>query len=264
MSYGGGCRGATSPALMTSGRSRAGAGTLAEGRRRPKVKRRRGPNFLDAIHVGTDVKRSLLAFLAVVLVGCAGEDELPPPIEGKVVEIVAQPEPEGPGVTGRFGISERPGEVDLRHLVRFIPRPLPAPLEQPRGGCRTGASLFVRLAGGRRIWYGPCRRPAEMDRLREALYDRANLVEHVFTRAAVQNQEGDTRAFVLSGGDFTFPPGLLRPGGKVRCRVGKVEAKVIIPPPGHDVSATSDGAEASLRLTVETEADGVVRVRCER
>ncbi len=124
-----------------------------------------------------------LALVAVVLVlvGVAGSGPLggvfhpssPAPsgaaspisaaAHGGVVRVQIMAIPEGPPAPA----FERPPRGDysrpLRRIERFVPSPLPAPLDQ--GGCTIGGDLVVTFADGKQVTYGPCHRPASIDRL---------------------------------------------------------------------------------------------------
>jgi hypothetical protein len=83
--------------------------------------------------------------------------------DGGVAEIGIQPIPEGPPgpVFERTPVS--PGVRSLALIEAYIPDPLPAPLNQ--WFCRQGGDLTVALGNGRQVIYGPCFRPASIDRL---------------------------------------------------------------------------------------------------
>jgi hypothetical protein len=81
-----------------------------------------------------------------------------------VVSVRIQPVPEGPPgpafVVTASGSTSRP----LSMVAAAIPVPLPGPGVQPFG-CGAGGDLIVTLNDGHVITYGPCRRPASIDRL---------------------------------------------------------------------------------------------------
>ncbi len=98
---------------------------------------------------------------AVVALGAASVGPLTPlfnrpiPIaeNGGVVAVDMRPFPEGPPFPG----------VELAEIKQFIPDPLPAPLNN--WFCQYGGNLIIYLGHGREVVYGPCRRPASIDRL---------------------------------------------------------------------------------------------------
>lgn len=113
------------------------------------------------------VRRGLLILAvvdaALVASGAAGIGPLTPvlyrpiPISanGGVVAVDLVPIPEGPMMPG--------GGPPLALVKPFIPDPLPAPLNQ--WFCRVGGDLTIGLGNGTRVVYGPCHRPASIDRL---------------------------------------------------------------------------------------------------
>jgi hypothetical protein len=56
----------------------------------------------------------------------------------------------------------------LDTVRRYIPDPLPAPLKQPED-CSFGGNLVMTLADGTAVTYGPCLRPASVNRLWAAM-----------------------------------------------------------------------------------------------
>lgn len=121
------------------------------------------------------VKRAVvgLAVLAVALLatGAAGLGPLTPifywPISasanGGVAEIGIQPIPEGPPGPVFARTPTGRGVRSLALIAEYIPDPLPARLNQ--WFCRQGGDLTVTLGNGRQVIYGPCYRPASIDRL---------------------------------------------------------------------------------------------------
>ncbi len=83
----------------------------------------------------------------------------------EVVGVRFQPVPEGP--TAGFG-QGFPQDKSLRLVERYIPNPLPAPLRQAPW-CSSGEDLVITLKNGQDLSYGPCRRPASIDALIEAM-----------------------------------------------------------------------------------------------
>jgi len=84
----------------------------------------------------------------------------------QVVRVSTFPWPEGPGPVVA-ATKPSPGiYVPLRTIERFIPATLPT---NPRQPCNYGAKVQLTLRGGRVLTYGPCKRPASIERLRLAL-----------------------------------------------------------------------------------------------
>jgi hypothetical protein len=79
------------------------------------------------------------------------------------LEIV--PIPEGPPAPV-FERDAAPAHQWVRPLsdVKYIPSPLPEPLEQP-ADCEFGGDLVVTFEDGAELRYGPCRRPPAIDQL---------------------------------------------------------------------------------------------------
>jgi len=121
------------------------------------------------------VKRAVVVLTvlvaALLATGAAGLGPLTPifyrPIstsaDGGVAEIGIQPIPEGPPGPVFARTPARQGVRSLALIEAYIPDPLPAPLNQ--WFCRQGGDLTVALGNGRQVIYGPCYRPASIDRL---------------------------------------------------------------------------------------------------
>lgn len=113
---------------------------------------------------------ALVVAAALVGLGVAGIGPLttvfyrPTPISanGGVAEIDIQPIPEGPGLVFQRNPTSR-GVRPLAQIEQLIPDPLPAPLFQ--GLCGMGGNMVIILGNGKRVTYGPCHRPASIDRL---------------------------------------------------------------------------------------------------
>lgn len=110
-----------------------------------------------------DPVRVLVPIIAVVVAmalgGCGGSDQ------PAVVGISTFAWPEGPG----FVAGTKPGfgsNMPLSVIKSAIPEKLP---ENPTQTCGYGAKVEVILDDGRTITYGPCNRPASIERLRLAL-----------------------------------------------------------------------------------------------
>jgi hypothetical protein len=107
-----------------------------------------------------------------VLAACTHEtaEQLHPPPSpvrghGKIVGMWLAPQPDGP-VSPQFlqnAASHDPPGIPLTTVERYLPRPLPAPLDQQ--GCTTGGDLIVQFADHYRLSYGPCNRPRSINRL---------------------------------------------------------------------------------------------------
>jgi hypothetical protein len=100
---------------------------------------------------------------AALALGAAGVGPLTPvfyqPIpvaaNGGVAQISVRPVPEGPPSNSTAPL--------LAQLEPYIPDPLPAPLNQ--WFCNVGGDLVVTLGNGKQVVYGPCYRPASINRL---------------------------------------------------------------------------------------------------
>lgn len=84
-----------------------------------------------------------------------------------VVRLQLVPIPEGPH-SRPFSLHSQPGSLPLSLVQDQIPPRLPRPLAQGFS-CRFGGNVEVGLEDGRTLRYGPCRRPAEIERLRQAM-----------------------------------------------------------------------------------------------
>lgn len=84
-----------------------------------------------------------------------------------VVSIWLEPYPEGP-ISPTF--ARRPSDSDrpLANIEESIPSPLPRDVWQGFS-CEFGGDVVVALDSGDRIEYGPCRRPASIERMRRAI-----------------------------------------------------------------------------------------------
>jgi hypothetical protein len=82
------------------------------------------------------------------------------------VEVRAIPEGRAPA---RFSRNARgPGELPFWRIIDAIPRPLPRPPAQG-SDCDIGTTVTFALKDGTEVVYGPCRRPADVERLRQAM-----------------------------------------------------------------------------------------------
>jgi len=92
---------------------------------------------------------------------------------GGVASIGIQPMPEGPAGIGFQRAPTTDASRRLPVIERYIPDPLPAPLNQ--WFCSTGGDLTVTLGNGVQVIYGPCYRPASIDHLwAEMIYIESN------------------------------------------------------------------------------------------
>jgi hypothetical protein len=82
---------------------------------------------------------------------------------GPIVVVKTEPYPEGPPAPP-FLLSAGPNQLPIRKILRFIPRPLPEPLDQGFN-CGFGGNLTIAFEGCARVVYGPCHRPASINRL---------------------------------------------------------------------------------------------------
>jgi len=109
--------------------------------------------------------------LGVIGVGpLTGVFHRPIPIasHGGVERLQLEPVPEGevPPAFERSPAAE--ASISLALVASYIPDPLPAPLFQGPT-CEFGGNLIVTLADGTTVTYGPCKRPASVERLRGAM-----------------------------------------------------------------------------------------------
>lgn len=113
----------------------------------------------------------VLLAIAFPAVGVAGFGPLSPVIyppvpiagNGGVTEVDLIPAPEGPPQAFKRVVTTAGGVRPLSAVERFIPDPLPAPLFQWL--CNRGGSMVVILGNGKQLTYGPCYRPASINRL---------------------------------------------------------------------------------------------------
>jgi len=83
---------------------------------------------------------------------------------GGIESLQLVPYPEGPD-SRLFESAPLPeGSLPLSAIDRYIPDPLPAPRWQGLA-CDMGGNLVVTFADGEDVSYGPCKRPASIDRL---------------------------------------------------------------------------------------------------
>jgi len=110
------------------------------------------------------LRLSLFVVVTLVLtsVACGGSGE------SEVVKVSAFPWPEGPSVPAAVAATNPASGtyVPLSEIAQVIPKKLP---ENPPQTCEVGAKVQLTLKSGRVITYGPCNRPASIERLRLAL-----------------------------------------------------------------------------------------------
>jgi hypothetical protein len=109
--------------------------------------------------------RKKLVFLTSIVivssaVSCGGRDQ------PQVVRVAAFPWPEGPGLVVAAATPTSGIYVPLRDVEGAIPSTLP---KNPMQSCGYGAKVQITLRTGGVLTYGPCRRPALIERLRLAL-----------------------------------------------------------------------------------------------
>ena len=113
------------------------------------------------------MKRVLLTLMlgaaiagAVSVAACANAGR------SQVIKVSTFPWPEGPGPVVA-ALKPVPGiYVPLAEIEGLIPKTLP---KNPPQSCSYGAKVQLTLRGGRVLTYGPCKRPASIERLRLAL-----------------------------------------------------------------------------------------------
>jgi hypothetical protein len=92
------------------------------------------------------------------------------PDSGPIQRIEIRPYPEGPSETfERSGRTTTAGTVwSIKAVRHYVPFSLPDPLAQPEG-CSMGGSLIITFTDGATAVYGPCVRPASIERLWAAM-----------------------------------------------------------------------------------------------
>ena len=118
----------------------------------------------------------LVALLAAWLFGFGpppGLGEISPDDHGGIESLQLVPFPEGPDSPLFERAPAGDGSVPLSTVVDAIPDPLPAPRWQGLT-CGRGGNLIVTFADGQSVSYGPCRRPASIDRLWDSMIVASN------------------------------------------------------------------------------------------
>ena len=124
------------------------------------------------------MKRTVGAALLAGLwaTGACGSGSIP---ARQVVSVVVQPWPEGPA-SPSFSIHSDERRTFLLSLIqKDIPDPLPSTLSQP-ADCTVGQKVTFRLADGRDVVYGPCRRPREIQRFADVVTIKWEQLEKAF------------------------------------------------------------------------------------
>jgi|SRR5579862_1308041 len=83
----------------------------------------------------------------------------------RVTSVYAAPFPEGPRPP-IAAVHPKPGEVPLSRIADAIPRTFP---RNPPQHCNHGAIVRITFSDGKTLTYGPCKRPASIERLRLSL-----------------------------------------------------------------------------------------------
>jgi hypothetical protein len=129
---------------------------------------------------------------------------IPADADGPLARIASLDQRVGHGVTARFARVAGDGRSSLALFLQAIPWPLPRSLHQP-AGCADPRTLTVRLLRGGSLAYGPCRRPAAIDRLvgalREAQLFRRAVAPHPVYPHPVRE------AYLTGAGNVVFTPG---------------------------------------------------------
>jgi hypothetical protein len=104
--------------------------------------------------------------------GGLGRRAISPAAHGGIRSLQLVPFPEGPN-SPLFERTPAEGSLSLSAVKRSIPDPLPAPLWQGFM-CNMGGNLEVTFEDGEEVSYGPCKRPASIDRLWERMIAAIN------------------------------------------------------------------------------------------
>ena len=128
------------------------------------------------------MRKPIVAFLGLVVLVPAAAWLLgfgPPPGIGRPISasehggiesLQLGPFPEGPN-SPLFEDPPAPASsVPLSAVEAYVPDPLPAPRWQGIA-CRMGGNLDVTFVDGGTVSYGPCKKPASIERLREAMLE---------------------------------------------------------------------------------------------
>lgn len=118
----------------------------------------------------------LVALLSAWLFGSGsppGTGEISPAGHGGIESLQLVPFPEGPDSPLFERTPAHDGSVPLSTVVDEIPDPLPAPRWQGLT-CGMGGNLVVTFADGQSVTYGPCKRPASIDRLWDSMIAALN------------------------------------------------------------------------------------------
>lgn len=83
----------------------------------------------------------------------------------RVTTVSTAPYPEGPRPP-IAAVHPKAGEVPLSRIADAIPRTFP---KNPPQHCNRGAIVRITFSDGKTLTYGPCERPASIERLRLAL-----------------------------------------------------------------------------------------------
>jgi hypothetical protein len=129
-------------------------------------------------HVGTRRRTIALGVVVTMLLAACepvGRDNLgdgQTPFPHIPVNMIRSVEvraiPEGPA-PARFSRNARgPDELAFWLVIDAIPRPLPRPSAQG-SNCEIGTLVTFTLKDGTEVVYGPCRRPADVEKLRQAM-----------------------------------------------------------------------------------------------
>jgi hypothetical protein len=110
-----------------------------------------------------------IALVAVVVLGVGAWFVVPtvnrfePAPWSAVVKVELVPIPEGSPAPPFESEPNSEVSYELADLAPLAPAELPAPLDQH--GCDIGGDMIITLLDGRTVTYGPCRRPASIERL---------------------------------------------------------------------------------------------------
>jgi hypothetical protein len=170
--------------LGTGGLGREIDSSISSTLRNPNIEARRLMRASSLVYLARGAVKTpvVAAILGVLAASCTSapdhERSFPAQTSGQsnshgaVVGLQLVPIPEGPAAPS-FERSAPVGDKFVRPLERvqaYMPDSFPTPLEQP-ADCIGGGNLVVTFADGFELTYGPCTRPASINRLWAGMID---------------------------------------------------------------------------------------------